>query len=165
MKYKTVDVWHTDIVSREGNYNAWVLKGKVVIIIIMDSYSAHVCHSVTLLTLTIITPALAQLPLQRSSITRNNFLPGTHLLHLGRETILDKMPCLRAYALSGNRTHDPLIMSREHDPIHYSAPTLVTAKLISIYKVLSISMCFWKRFPWYKQKNHINTKYTIHTGL
>ena len=48
-------------------------------------YSAHVCHSVTLLALNHYYPALAPLPLRRSSITRNNFLPGTHLLHLGRE--------------------------------------------------------------------------------
>ena len=33
------------------------------------------------------------------------------------------MPCLRAYAPSGIRTHDPLIMSREHEPLHHSAPT------------------------------------------
>ena len=38
----------------------------------------------------------------------------------------DKMPCLRAYAPSGIRTHDPLIMSQEHN--HYtSAPTLYDA--------------------------------------
>ena len=32
---------------------------------------------------------------------------------------MDKIPCLRAYAPSGIRTHDPLIMSREHEPIYY----------------------------------------------
>ena len=47
----------------------------------------------------------------------NEWLPGTHLLHLGlRETIVDKMPCLRAYAPRGIRTHDHLITSREHEP-------------------------------------------------
>ena len=35
---------------------------------------------------------------------------------------MDKMPCLRAYAPSGIRTHGPLITSREHEPLHYSAP-------------------------------------------
>ena len=40
-----------------------------------------------------------------------------------RETIVDKMPCLGAHALSGTRTRDPLITSREHEPIHYSAST------------------------------------------
>ena len=40
-----------------------------------------------------------------------------------RETIVDKMPCLGAQALSGTRTRDPLITSREHEPIHYSATT------------------------------------------
>ena len=40
-----------------------------------------------------------------------------------RETIVDKMPCLGAQALSGTRTRDPLITSREHEPIHYSAST------------------------------------------
>ena len=50
------------------------------------------------------------------------FLPGTHLLVTpgSRETIVDKMPCLRAYAPSGIRTHGPLITSREHEPLHYS---------------------------------------------
>ena len=36
---------------------------------------------------------------------------------------MDKMPCLRAYAPSGIRTHDPRITSREHDPLYHSAPT------------------------------------------
>ena len=37
---------------------------------------------------------------------------------------MDKIPCLRAYTPSGIRTHDPLIMSREHESIYYSAPTM-----------------------------------------
>ena len=64
--------------------------------------------------------------MQRTSITRNNFLPGTHLVHMGRdsrEIIVDIMPCLRTYAPPRNQTHYPLIMSREHEPIQYSAPT------------------------------------------
>ena len=36
------------------------------------------------------------------------------------ETTLDKMFCLGAYAPSVIRTHDPLITSREHEPIHHS---------------------------------------------
>ena len=32
------------------------------------------------------------------------------------------MPCLRAYAMSWISTHDPLITSREHEPLHHSAP-------------------------------------------
>ena len=40
-----------------------------------------------------------------------------------REIIVDKMPCLGAYALSETRTRDPLITSREHEPIYYSAST------------------------------------------
>ena len=39
-----------------------------------------------------------------------------------RKTIVDKMPCLRAYAPSGIGTHDPLITSRDHAPLHHSAP-------------------------------------------
>ena len=35
------------------------------------------------------------------------------------------MSCLRAYALNGIRTHDPLIMSREHEPLHHSAPYII----------------------------------------
>ena len=45
------------------------------------------------------------------------YVPGS------RKTIVDKMPCLRAYASSGLRTHDPLITNREHEPSHDSAPT------------------------------------------
>ena len=41
-----------------------------------------------------------------------------------RESIVDKMPCLGAHALSGTRTRDPLITIREHEPIHYSASTV-----------------------------------------
>ena len=40
-----------------------------------------------------------------------------------RETIVGKMPCLRAYALSGIRTHNSLITSQEQDPLHHSAST------------------------------------------
>ena len=40
-----------------------------------------------------------------------------------RERIADKMPCLRAHTLSGIRTNDPLIMSREHEPLHQIALT------------------------------------------
>ena len=51
-----------------------------------------------LIALTIIT--LAMPPQRRTQQTRIN-PTGTHLLHLGRETIVGKMPCLRAYALGG----------------------------------------------------------------
>ena len=59
-----------------------------------------------------------------------------------RETIIvDKMPCLRAYAPSGNRTDDPLIMSREHEPIRYSAPTVyVQYVCVRINVILSRSL-------------------------
>ena len=43
-----------------------------------------------------------------------------------RETIVDKMPCLGAYAQSGIWTHDPLITSREHKPLNHSANTFYT---------------------------------------
>ena len=38
---------------------------------------------------------------------------------------LDKMPCLGAYAPSWIHTHDPVIASQKHKPIHHSAPTCV----------------------------------------
>ena len=38
------------------------------------------------------------------------------------------MSCLRAYAPSGIRTHDHLITSREHEPLHHSAPTRVSCQ-------------------------------------
>ena len=75
-----------------------------------------------------ITPALALMqPFSAKSIRRNKFLLGTHLLQTGsREKIVDKMPCLRAYAPSGIRTPDLLIASREYiyEPLHHSAPIL-----------------------------------------
>ena len=37
------------------------------------------------------------------------------------------MPCLGAYALSATQTRDPLITSREHEPIYYSASTIIDA--------------------------------------
>ena len=40
------------------------------------------------------------------------------------ETIVSKMPCLGAYALSATRTRDELITSREHEPIYYSDCTV-----------------------------------------
>ena len=71
----------------------------------------------------IITPALAPMqPFSAKSIRRNKFLLGTHFLHLGRESIADKMPCLGAYAPSGIRTDDPLITCREHETLNHSAP-------------------------------------------
>ena len=34
-----------------------------------------------------------------------------------REAILDKMPCLRAYAPNVIQIHDPLITSQEHESL------------------------------------------------
>ena len=42
---------------------------------------------------------------------------------------MDKMPCLGAYALSATRNRDPLITSREHKPIYYSASTVETVDI------------------------------------
>ena len=55
------------------------------------------------------------------SITRNNYIPAGYPFTTPglRETIVDKMSCLRAYAPSGIRTHDPVITSREHEPLHH----------------------------------------------
>ena len=71
----------------------------------------------------IITPALAELPMGAHKPYKEQIPAGYPFTTPGsRETIVDKMPCLRAYAPSGIRTHDPLITSREHEPLHYSAP-------------------------------------------
>ena len=56
----------------------------IIIIIIMGSCIASCLSDLTLLALPIITLALARLPLQRSSISMNYFLPGTHLHHLAK---------------------------------------------------------------------------------
>ena len=76
----------------------------------------------------IITPALAPTTLWRTMHLKE-YIPARYPFTTpgSRETIVDKMPCLRAYAQSGIRTHDPLITSREHKPLHHSAPTVVGA--------------------------------------
>ena len=72
----------------------------------------------------IITPALAELPIGAQKHYKEWIPAGYPFTTPGsRETIADKMPCLRAYAPSGILTHDPLITSREHEPLHYSAPS------------------------------------------
>ena len=56
------------------------------------------------------------------------------------------MPCLRVYATSGIRVHDPLITSREHEPLHHSAPvkgrlyafTSFPSELISVFRTASL---------------------------
>ena len=55
------------------------------------------------------------------------FSPGNQVAHSAfeGETIVDKMPCLGAYAPSGIQTHDPLITSQEHEPLHHSAPQIL----------------------------------------
>ena len=53
-----------------------------------------------------------------------------------RETIVDKMPCVRAYiyTLSGIQTHDPLITTREHEPLCHCAPIKFDT-CIHLYKI------------------------------
>ena len=74
----------------------------------------------------IITPALALMqPFSAKSIRRNKFLRvPIYYTWVERDNIVDKMPCLGAYAPSGIRTHELLITSREHEPLHHIAPTL-----------------------------------------
>ena len=56
-----------------------------------------------------------------------------------RETVVDKMPCLRAYAPSGIQTHDPLITSREQEPLHHSATFKLFFIIISSSSDLAIA--------------------------
>ena len=64
-----------------------------------------------------------------------------------RETIVDKVPCLGAHALSGTRTRDPLITSREHEAIHYSASTSLEGE-VSLTPEIAMS-CFIENFTVY----------------
>ena len=68
----------------------------------------------------IITPALAELPIGAHNKLYKELIPtGYPFTPAGsRDTSVDKMHCLRAYAPGGIRTHDPRIPSREHD--HYT---------------------------------------------
>ena len=62
---------------------------------------------------------------------------------------MDKMLCLRAYAPSGIRTHDPLITSREHEPLHYSAPISDFDKFVNLcvlyMYVLHVCACLFTK--------------------
>ena len=110
-------------------------------------YSAYHIQMASLCARGIITPALVPMqPFSAKSIRRNKFMLGTHLLHLGRERqVVDKMPCLRANALSGIRTHNLLIASREHKPLHSSAPSqIITRKSLNAwYWVADTQLAFW----------------------
>ena len=74
----------------------------------------------------------------RWSISRNKFLPGNHLLHLGRER-QSWIKCLGTCIHTGrNRTTDPLIVNQEHDPIRHSAPTMAVCLMFGkLWLILS----------------------------
>ena len=95
----------------------------IMIIIISDIYIAQFLYTQLRITssLTYYYPAFAELPMGAHKYYKE-YIPAGY--PWSRETIVDKMPCLRAYAPSGIRTHDPLITSREHEPLHHSSPTL-----------------------------------------
>ena len=67
--------------------------------------------------ITIITPGFSPGNLVAHSAFEgiNSCRVPIYILHLGRETIVHEMPCLRTP--SGFRTLDPLITSREHGPL------------------------------------------------
>ena len=100
----------------------------------------------------IVTPALALATLVAHSAFQgsNNFIPAWVCLVPftapgSRETIVDKTPRLWVYAPSGIRTHDPLITSREHEPLHHSAPT---------------NEAIWRVFPLVLAGSHVNRQST-----
>ena len=85
----------------------------------------------------IITPAIAPATLWRTVHLKEHIPAGyPFTTPRSRETIVDKMPCLRAYAPSRIRTHHPLITSREHEPLHHSAPTLSSGVFYTLLESL-----------------------------
>ena len=64
--------------------------------------------------------------------------------HGSRETTLYNVHCLEAYAPSRIRTHDPLITSRDHEPIHHIAPTYfnneISELLLRVVFIIGISV-------------------------
>ena len=60
-----------------------------------------------------------------------------------RETIIivDKMPCLRAYAPSGIRTPNLLIASPEREPLHHSAPNNIVTGY-TMWPLRSLGGCY-----------------------
>ena len=103
------------------------VKYKFIIIQILYDQCTYMYPSIKMLkalVLFIITLALAPATLWRT-VHLKEYIPARYPFTTpgSRETIVDKMPCLRAYAQSGIRTHYPLITSRKHEPLHHSAPT------------------------------------------
>ena len=80
------------------------------------SYIAHITSKWRLYALKALLPQL-QTSCSISALRALFTTPGS------RETIVDKIPCLRAYAPSGIRTPDLRIASREREPLHHSAHT------------------------------------------
>ena len=78
----------------------------------------------------IITPALAIMQPYSAKNIRRNRVP-IYYTWVERD-IVDKMPCLGAYAPSGIRTNEPLITSREHEPLNHSAPTIIMIMMLNI---------------------------------
>ena len=64
-------------------------------------------------------PSYARLSQQHTWQTRKNPTRYPFTTPGSRETIVNKVPCLGAHAPSGIRTQDPLITSREHEPLHH----------------------------------------------
>ena len=49
---------------------------------------------------------------------------------------MDKIPCLGEYALGWDRTIDPLITRREHEPVRHSTPTDSTDSYVAAQQKL-----------------------------
>ena len=107
------------------------------------SYSAYHIQMASLCTRGIITPALAppcSLTALRAFEGINSCWVPTYYTWVER----DKMPCLRAYASSGIWTHDLMITSQEHKPLHHSAP-------MYIHVCLFYPGAVWMRACWIQQ--------------
>ena len=83
------------------------------------------------------------------------FLPGIHIYytHGSRETFVNKIPCLGANATSGIRTHDPLITSREHEPLHQCSHVKVGMLIIRHWewRIIDKRCCGGKNSGWVRE--------------
>ena len=99
-----------------------------ITIIMFRSYIAHITSKSHLYALEALLPRLyppCSLSALRAFEGINSCWVPIYYTWVERDNnFVDKMPCLGAYAPSGIRTHDPLITSREHEPLNHIASIL-----------------------------------------
>ena len=108
--------------TTKPSHRAIMILNTNFIIIIIAIYIAQLLYKYTLLRC--ITTTLVLKALER--INSYQVVP-IYYTWVKRETLVDKMPCLKAYS-SRIWTHSPLITGRECKPLHHIAPVYTRPK-------------------------------------